>query len=83
MLLKIVVFLIILYYLLKIVGQVFLPVFMTNRIRKMEEEKQKAYRDYINQKKKQEGKVTVEVKNTPKGHINPNEGEYVDFEEVK
>lgn len=83
MILKILVFLVIIYYLLKLVGQVFLPIFMTNRIQKMEEEKQKAYRDLINRKRKEEGKVTVEGKNKTKGHINPTEGEYIDFEEVK
>jgi hypothetical protein len=83
MILKILVFLVIIYYLLKLVGQVFLPIFMTNRIQKMEEEKQKAYRDFINRKRKEEGKVTVDGKTKAKGHINPNEGEYIDFEEVK
>lgn len=83
MFLRILIFLIIIYYLLKLLGQVFLPIFMTNRIQKMEQKKQKDYRDYINRKKKEEGKVTVEKNASTTGHTNSNEGEYVDFEEIK
>lgn len=83
MLLKILVFLIIIYYLFKLIGQIFLPIFMTNRIQKMEEEKQNAYRDYINRKKKEEGKVTVEGKPNTPNNQNLEKGEYIDFEEIK
>lgn len=83
MLLKILVFLIIIYYLFKLIGQIFLPIFMTNRIQKMEEEKQNAYRDYINRKKKEEGKVTVEGKSNSSHRQNLDKGEYIDFEEIK
>lgn len=49
----------------------------------MEEEKQKAYRDYIARKKKEEGKITVDGKSNIHENRNLDKGEYVDFEEIK
>ncbi|ASB49091.1 DUF4834 family protein [Alkalitalea saponilacus] len=91
MLFKVLLFLIIIYYVFKIVGRIFLPIFMTSRIRKMEEQKEKAYREYLKQKKRNEGKVTVDQvphqkKQQPRKtrpFNNDSSGEYVDFEEVK
>jgi hypothetical protein len=83
MFLKVIVFLIIIYWVLKLVGQIFLPLFITHRLQKMETDKQKAYRDYIARKKKEEGKVTIDGKTKNLNSKDSNNGEYVDFEEVK
>lgn len=49
----------------------------------MEEEKEQRYRDYISQKRKEEGKVTVEGKTNSKKDKDPGKGEYIDYEEIK
>lgn len=83
MIFKVILYLIIIYYILKLIGRIFLPIFVTNRIRKMEEDKQKAYKEYINQKKRNEGKVTIDRVPEKSGKHNGNDGEYVDYEEIK
>lgn len=83
MIFRVILFLIIIYYVLKLIGKIFLPIFLTHRIQKMEEEKQKAYRDYIARKKKEEGKITVDGKSNIHENRNLDKGEYVDFEEIK
>ncbi len=82
MLLKVIIFLIVFYYLMKIIGRIFLPLFIANRVQKMEQNKKKAYSDYINKKKKEEGKVTIDG-NYKTSSTYSNKGDYVDFEEIK
>ena len=85
MIFKIILFLIIFYYLFKIVARVFLPIFISNRVQKMASEKENAYKEYVQKQKQNEGKVFVthnpsDKKSPSKGDL---DGEYVDFEEVK
>lgn len=83
MFLKVLIFLIVIYWVFKLIGQIFLPLFITHRLKKMEEDKQKAYREYISRKKKEEGKVTIDRNTKNLNKKDTNNGEYVDFEEVK
>lgn len=85
MIFKIILFLIIFYYLFKIVVRVFLPIFISNRVQKMASEKENAYKEYVKKQKQNEGKVFVthnpsDNKSAPKSDL---DGDYVDYEEVK
>jgi len=84
-LLKIILFFIIFYYLFKLIVKVILPLFIINRVQKMSSNKEKAYKEYVNKQKQNEGKVFVthnpsDKRSAPKGDL---DGEYVDYEEVK
>jgi hypothetical protein len=90
MLLKLIVFFIIGYYIFKLAFRFLLPLFVSRQARKMQDKQEKAQRDYVNKRRSQEGKVTIEYdpSQKKKGHTtNTNTtdkgGEYVDFEEIK
>lgn len=83
MFLRILIFLIIFFYLLKLIGQIFLPLFITRRMQKMEKDKDKAYHDFIYKKKKEEGKVTIDRKIKNRDNLDKKTGEYVDYEEIE
>lgn len=84
MIFKIILFLIIFYYLFKIVVRVFLPIFIRNRVQKMASAKENAYKDYVNKQKQNEGKVFVTHNPSEKRSTQSDlDGEYVDYEEVK
>ena len=82
-LLKILIFLFIFYYIFKIIGRIFFPFLITNKINNMEKEKRKANADYVARERAKEGKVTIENIDKSKKERNNFEGEYVDYEEVK
>jgi len=82
-LLKILIFLFIFYYIFKIIGRIFFPFLITNKINNMEKEKRRANADYAAKKKAEEGKITIENIDKSKRGNNNFEGEYVDYEEVK
>ena len=84
MLLRVIIFSILIYYLLRLVFRYLLPFFISGQVRKMQNKQEKARKDFINQSKKEEGKVTIEY---PSGSSNASQnkgpkGEYVDFEEI-
>lgn len=82
---KTIFFLITFYYLFKIIGRLALPYLMKKGVERMQKQQQNAGQNYQQQAQQQEGKVTVQ-KNTQKksSHVvDENEGEYIDFEEVK
>ncbi|MBK3515995.1 DUF4834 family protein [Carboxylicivirga marina] len=84
-LLKTIFFLITFYYLFKIIGRLVLPYILKKGVERMQQQQQNATTNYQQKAQQQEGKVTVK-KNTQKkssGVVDENEGEYVDFEEVK
>jgi hypothetical protein len=51
----------------------------------MQNKQEKAREDYINQRKKEEGKVTIEYnpRSSNTSGKNDQKGEYVDYEEIK
>lgn len=85
MILKIILFFIIFYYLFKILVRFFLPIFVSNRVRKMASDKENAYKDYVKQQKQNEGKVFVTHNPSDKRSSSKSDldGEYVDYEEIK
>lgn len=85
MIFKIILFLIIFYYLFKIVVRVFLPIFIRNRVQNMASHKENAYKEYVHKQKQNEGKVFVTHNPSEKRSSTQSDldGEYVDYEEVK
>ena len=90
---KLIVFFIIGYYIFKLAFRFLLPLFVSHQARKMQDKQEKAQRDFKNRRRSEEGKVTIEYdpsqKKKNRGHQNKNnddpgqDGEYVDFEEIK
>jgi uncharacterized membrane-anchored protein YitT (DUF2179 family) len=87
MLFRVIIYTILIYYVLKLVFRYLMPLFISKQVRKMQERQEKAHKDYINQKKREEGKVTIEhnpeKQNRSKNDRNNQGGEYVDYEEIK
>ncbi len=82
-LLKTIFFLLVFYYLFKIIGQLFMPFLIKRGFAKMQQRQQQAANHYQEKARQEEGKVTVQVnRNKPSGSTGT-EGEYVDYEEVK
>ncbi|WP_430814106.1 DUF4834 family protein [Carboxylicivirga sp. RSCT41] len=84
-LIKTIFFLITFYYLFKIIGRLVLPYLMKKGVERMQQQQQNAATNYQRHAQQKEGEVTVQ-KNAQKKSSNvvdQNEGEYVDFEEVK
>lgn len=82
---KTIFFLITFYYLFKLIGRLFLPYMMKKGVEHMQQQQQRAANNYQQQARQQEGQVTIN-KDAPKKSstiVNDNEGEYVDYEEVK
>ncbi|WP_439183066.1 DUF4834 family protein [Carboxylicivirga taeanensis] len=82
---KTIFFLIIFYYLFKFIGRLLLPFIMKKGVERMQQQQQRAASNYQQQARQQEGKVTIN-RDAPKkssGIVGDNEGEYVDYEEVK
>ncbi|MCL2073378.1 MAG: DUF4834 family protein [Marinilabiliaceae bacterium] len=55
---------------------------VSNKIKNAEKRRKKAYDNYINRKKSEEGNVTYDYDEKKRKKRNRNEGEYVDFEEI-
>jgi hypothetical protein len=85
MLLKAILFIVLSYFALKVVFRYLFPFLITNQARKMQHRQEKARQDYVNQRKSEEGKVTVEnnTSNKKRGTGHNKEGEYIDFEEIE
>lgn len=89
--LKTILFLILIYYVWKVLFRIFFPIVA----KKMMEKAQDRMHENMRQKyggqhqeeeyAKQEGEVVIQrgVKESRKGNVSESEGEYVDFEEVK
>ena len=91
MLLKLIVFFIIGYYIFKLAFRFLLPLFVSRQARKMQDKQEKAQHDFVNRRRSEEGNVTIEYdpsqKKNNRGHQKKDDpgqdGEYVDFEEIK
>ncbi len=80
-LLRTIFFIIIFYYIFKLIGRYILPYFLASKINKMTSAQQQK-NDFINQQKKQEGKVTIQQSHPHEKKTSSDLGEYVDFEEI-
>nr|WP_319400800.1 DUF4834 family protein [uncultured Carboxylicivirga sp.] len=78
-------YIVVFYYIFKLIGQLVMPFFLKKGVERMQRQQQQATNGYREEASRNEGKVTIQ-KNTEtkhETHIDDNEGEYVDFEEVK
>ncbi len=86
MLLKIILFLVVLYYLWKLMFRLFFPVVAKKVVEKaqqnMEDRMRQAY-DGQQQQTHQEGEVIIQKGAEKKTGVSDTEGDYVDFEEIK
>lgn len=78
-------FLITFYYLFKIIGRLLFPFLMKKGVERMQQQQQAGAYSYQEQARQEEGKVTVNStqKKKPSKPFTSDEGEYVDYEEVK
>jgi len=84
-LLKTIFFLLTFYYLFKLIGRLVLPYIMKKGFEKMQQQQQSGSGSFQQQARQEEGKVTIKKNSAKKSAAASgyNEGEYVDFEEVK
>jgi hypothetical protein len=80
-LLRTILILLVIYFLFKLVARVILPLLLKNYVEKKHREFQDRFGQH-QQKVKKEGEITIEKKST-KGKGKDDEGEYVDYEEIK
>lgn len=79
---KTIIVIVVIYYLLKFFSRLTMPYLIKKVVNKAAEQAQgQGSRETSNYKK--EGEVTVEMKEHPTQKYNADEGEYVDFEEIK
>ncbi len=74
-------FIIIFYYIFKLIGRYIFPYFLAKKINKMTSGQQQK-KDFINQQKRQEGKVTIQQSHPHEKKTPSDLGDYVDFEEI-
>lgn len=84
-LLKIILFAVLFYYIFKGIFRFLFPYLLSNQAKKMQQKQEQARKDYFDKQTHEEGKVTIEYDSSQKQSRKNrgNEGEYVDYEEVK
>lgn len=80
---RFILFVAIFYLLFRLLTRIVLPWFVVSKFNKMQKDQQKATQDLINKKRKEEGKVFVDYIPNKGESSKGNDGEYVDYEEVK
>jgi len=85
MFLKIIAFLIIFYYIFKVIGRFLFPFLIKKGVENMQKKQEQEFKRYHEEAVKREGEVRVETKRTSQKStkLDDTEGEYVDFEEVE
>jgi hypothetical protein len=81
-LLKTILFLVVIYYLVRFIGRVILPLFIAGRLKNMQNQHFGQY-NHSNSKRSKEGEVTIQKQSANKKITSSDMGEYVDFEEIK
>ncbi len=74
-LLSLIIFFIITYYVVKLIGKALFPLILKNL--------NKQYQSKDESGKKQEGKVNIKYSQNQKKFINDNEGEYINYQDIK
>ncbi len=84
-LLKAIFYILTFYYIFKIVARYVFPIFLKKGFERMQKQHQGASSSFREEAKQREGTVTVKQSTDKKNHhiVDDNQGEYVDFEEVK
>ncbi len=82
---KTILFLLTFYYLFKFIGRLALPYVMKKSFEKMQQQQQNRAGSYQKKAKEEEGKVTIKMGTKTKSSSSTitDDGEYVDFEEIK
>ncbi|MGQ1889462.1 DUF4834 family protein [Thermophagus sp. OGC60D27] len=85
MLFRVIIYTILIYYLIKLIVRYLFPFFISRQVRNMQNRQERAQKDFVNQRKKEEGKVTIEyTPGSSKTSQNKGpKGEYVDYEEIE
>lgn len=81
-LLRTILIIIIFYYLFRFVVRLIAPYLLAKGMNKMNDHL-KREQNFKTQKRREEGKVTIQNNRDSEKKISPNLGEYVDYEEVK
>ncbi|SMO61776.1 protein of unknown function [Saccharicrinis carchari] len=81
-LLKTIFFILVFYYLFRFIARVIVPFLLGRQMNKMNNH-YKREQSFKTQKKREEGKVTIQKKHKSPKKVSPDVGEYIDYEEVK
>ena len=83
--LKTIFFLLTFYYLFKFIGRLVLPYVMKKGFEKMQQQQQNGAGSFQEKARQEEGKVTIKRNAQKKNSetVSTNDGEYIDYEEVK
>ncbi|MCU4162562.1 DUF4834 family protein [Carboxylicivirga caseinilyticus] len=78
-------YIVVFYYLFKFIGQLVMPFFLKKGFERMQKQQDNAANNFRQEAKRKEGTVTIQKNTNSKtdSHIEDNQGEYVDFEDVK
>ncbi len=84
-LVKTIFYILIFYYLFKFIGRYIMPFFLKKGIEHIQKKQEDAVNAYKETARQKEGSVTVQQTkhNSKDSTLQDNQGEYVDFEEVK
>ncbi len=84
-LIKAIFYIVTFYYIFKLIARFLLPVFVKKGFERMQRNHQGSSGSFRDEAKQREGTVTVKQSTDKKQHhiVDDNQGEYVDFEEIK
>ncbi len=73
------------YYIFKLLARFLMPIFLKKGLERMQRNQQGASSSFKDEARQREGTVTVKQSTDKKNHhiVDDNQGEYVDFEEIK
>ena len=77
-----VIIILIIYYGIRLVTRYVFPMLIDKGVKNMQQKMQDQYRQQNQRPSKPEGEVTIEQNRTNSRNTEPDQGEYVDFEEV-
>ncbi|MCU4176847.1 DUF4834 family protein [Carboxylicivirga sp. N1Y90] len=83
---RIILFLVGFYLISKLIRHYVLPLLLKKGVERMQQKQQNASANFKEKAKQEEGKVTIkrtQQESTPSNKADLNDGEYVDFEELK
>ena len=78
-------YILVFYYVFKFIGRFVMPYFLKKGVERMQKQQQSAANNFRQEEKKKEGTVTINKGTQEKNDSTfmENQGEYVDFEEMK
>lgn len=84
-LLRTVFYILVFYYIFKFIGRFLMPIFLKKGFERMQQQQNNQANTFREKAKQQEGKVTVQKTSQTKkdSPVDDNQGEYIDYEEVK